>query len=116
MAAVTVNASVPAWAQIIISAHNAVASGSVSHAMRMKSDRYFVWQEDDHNDLKADNIHAERAVSGYTDLFTKREFDPWADSLGTAFDLAGILWEKGGATYEPETGFFHHTWEWTVVG
>ena len=92
-----------------------MAGRAVSHAGRLQSDRYFVWQEEEADDFCADNRHAERAVSGYTDLFTKIEFDPWADALGDAFDAAGILWEKTGTTYEPNTGFFHHTWDWTVV-
>lgn len=116
MAAVTVSAQqIPSWAQIIVTAHNAVASGHVSHAARIESDRYFCWQEDDRNDLNADNAHAERAVTGYTDLFTKREFDPWAEGLETAFDTAGISWQKTGVTYEPDTGFFHHSWDWEVA-
>lgn len=105
----------PAWATAIINAHTSVAPNAVSHAARIKSDRYFVWEEDEGNDLLADNGHAERAVSGYTDLFTKTELDPWADLLGIAFDAAGIAWEKTGVTYEPDTGFFHHSWDWTVV-
>ena len=108
--------SIPAWARILIDAHNAVAPGRVSHAARMKSDRYLVWTEDDRNDLNADNRHAERAVTGVSELFTKQEFDRWEDALGEAFDEAGIFWEKTGVTYEPDTGFFHHTWDWTVAG
>ena len=107
--------TVPAWALTIIAAHNSVASGSVSHAGRMKSDRYFVWTEEDDNDLSADNAHAELAIGGYTDLFTKREFDPWARGIEQAFDAAGISWQKTGVTYEPDTGFFHHSWDWEVL-
>ena len=105
---------VPSWAQKIIAAH-AVSEAVVSHATRMNSNRYFVWQEDDDNDLNADNVHAEKAVSGYTDLFTKIEFDVLAAELEDSFDAHGIAWEKTGVTYEPDTGFFHHTWDWTVV-
>lgn len=109
------NNGVPAWAAEIISAHSFEPDVLVSHAVRMKSYRYFVWQEDDDNDMSADNAHAEKAVTGYTDLFTKIEFDPWADSLEESFDEYGIAWEKTGVTYEPDTGFFHHTWDWQVV-
>ncbi|MFR0798465.1 MAG: hypothetical protein ACLSHJ_06790 [Oscillospiraceae bacterium] len=49
---------------------------AVSHTARLKSERYFVWQEDGSNALSADNGHAEGAVTGTTDLFTKLEFDP----------------------------------------
>ena len=104
----------PAWAETIIGAHTSVASEAVSHAGRLKSNRYFVWTEDGSNDLSADNVHAEQAVTGYSDLFTTREFDPWARQIQDAFDAAGIAWEKTGVTYEQDTGFFHHTWEWEV--
>lgn len=103
----------PTWAAAIIGAHTSVTT-AVSHAARIKSDRYFVWQEDDDNDLNADNVHAERAVTGYTDLFTKREFDPWAGQLEAAFDAAGISWQRTGVSYEPDTGFFHWSWDWEV--
>jgi len=106
---------IPSWAQKIIAAHTFEQNVEVSHAVRMKSLRYFVWQEDDREDLNSDNVHADHAVTGFTDLFTKQEFDPWAERLEAAFDAAGILWEKTGVSFEPDTGFIHHTWDWTVV-
>ena len=114
----------PGWAQIVIAAHLAAASAAssreeeavaVSHAARMQSRRYFCWQEDGGNDLAADNRHDELAVTGYTDLFTEVEFDPAAPALGEAFDAAELAWEYTGCTYEPDTGLFHHTWEWEVA-
>lgn len=101
------------WSDRIISAHLAVTQ-AVSHAARMKSERYFVWQEDGSNDLEANGVHQERAVTGSTDLFTKVEFDPWTEALGRSFDRSGIAWRYLGADYEDETGFFHHTWDWEV--
>lgn len=107
---------IPVWFTIIVEAHNSVARGHVSHYARLLHDsRYFCWTEDDREDLNSDNIHAERAVTGFTDLFTQQECDPWADRLEAAFDAAGILWEKTGVSFEPDTGFIHHTWDWTVV-
>lgn len=103
------------WIDVIVSAHTAVADSNVSHATRMRSDRYFVWDEDERNDLTADNKHAEKAVNGYSDLFTKWEFDAWANEIEDSFDAHGISWEKTGVTYEPDTGFFHHSWEWSVM-
>lgn len=102
------------WYERIINAHLSVTD-VVSHAERIKSDRYFVWQEDGADDLEADGVHAEKAVTGTTDLFTKQEFEPWADALGKAFDEAGILWYLNSIQYEEETGFFHYEWVWTVV-
>ncbi len=102
------------WYDKIIQAHLAVTN-AVSHAERLKSDRYFVWQEDGSNDMTADSVHAERAVTGVTDLYTKTEFDPWAEELGRAFDNAGIFWRLDSIQYEPETGFFHYSWDWEVM-
>lgn len=116
--------SVPSWAQLVIAAHLSAAlevsdreneQVAVSHAARMQSRRYFCWQEDGDNDLTADNKHDELAVTGYTDLFTGLEFDPAVQALGRAFDDAEIAWEYTGASYEPDTGLFHHTWEWEVA-
>ncbi len=71
----------------------------------MKSDRYFVWQEDGANDLEADDLHAERAVTGSTDLFTKQEFDPWKEAFEQALEAAGIAWYYNSFQYEEETDF-----------
>ena len=44
------------WHEKIIAVHLSVTD-QVSHAEHMKSDRYFVWQEDGANDLEADGLH-----------------------------------------------------------
>lgn len=106
---------VPEWAQKMQEILTGIAGRNVSYAKRIKSSRYFVWQDDDAEDLCADNIHAEEAVRGSLDLFTGSAFDRWAREIGPAFDEAGIIWEKTGVTYEPDTGLFHHSWDWTVV-
>ena len=103
-----------AWYDVIIAAHLAVTD-AVSHAKRMKSERYFVWQEDGSNDLTADGAHAERAVQGTTDLFTKREFDPWVEELGESLSSRGVAWYLNSVQYEEDTGFFHYEWVWEVT-
>lgn len=106
--------SIPAWAQTIIAAHTAVTD-QVSHGGRLKSDRYFVWMEGADADFSAGNVHAETAMSGTSDLFTKREFDPWREAIEASFDAAGILWQRIDADYEEDTGFWHFIWDWTVL-
>lgn len=101
------------WYKTIVAAHLSVTD-QVSHAARMKSDRYFVWQEDGANDLNAGSRHQERAVTGRTDLFTKLEFDPWADALGEALSDRCVAWSLLGVDYEEDTGFYHYTWDWEV--
>lgn len=102
------------WYEKIIAAHRKVTD-AVSHAERLSSDRYFVWQEDGYSGLAADDIHAERAVTGYTDFFTKEEFDPWADALCSAFEQYGIAYDLRIIQYEEDTGFFHYTWDWEIA-
>ena len=102
------------WYEQIIDAHLAVTE-AVSHAKRLKSQRYFVWQEDGANDLLAGGCHVERGVTGRTDLYTKKEFDPWAEELGKAFSAAGIAWSLVDVDFEPDTGFYHHSWDWEVA-
>ena len=66
-------------------------------------------------DLRAGNGHAEGAVTGVTDLFTKVELDPWAEALGESFSSRGISWELRDIQYEEDTGFYHYTWDWEVL-
>lgn len=103
------------WYEKIVKAHTAVTE-EVSHGERVKSQRYFVWQEDGADDFEADGIHAEKAMTGTTDLFTKQEFDPWRDDLEAALDAdPDITWSLISVQYELETGYWHYEWEWTVT-
>lgn len=102
------------WYERIIACHTSVTD-AVSHCARMKSDRYFVWQEDSRNDLVVGDRHAEKAMEGTTDLYTKQEFDPWADEFEAALDADGtIAWYLNSTQYEEETGFHHYEWVWQV--
>ena len=102
------------WHETIIDVHLAVTD-QVSHAEHMKSDRYFIWQEDGENVLLAGNFRAERAVTGSTDLYTKNEFDPWKEEFESALDAAGLPWSYNSFQYEEGTGFYHHEWYWEVI-
>lgn len=104
------------WQEKIISAHTRVTN-AVSHYRKMKSDRYFVWQEENSNDLEAESVHAERAIRGTTDLFTKIENDPWALAFEQAMEETnGIAWFLNSIQYEEQTGFIHTEWVWEVLG
>lgn len=102
------------WYETIVAAHREVTD-RVSHWKRLKSERYFVWQEDGANDLDANNGHVEKAVTGSTDLFTKLEFDPWVDALEDALSGYGIAWKLVSVDYEEVTGFTHYSWDWEVL-
>ena len=103
-----------AWYDAIIAAHAAVTD-AVSHGQRLKSSRYFVWQEDGTNDLAADDRHVEGAVTGTTDLFTKLEFDPWAEALSRSLSEHGVAWALNSVQFEEDTRFWHYEWAWEVV-
>lgn len=103
------------WFEKIIAAHTAITD-QVSHARRLQSDRYFVWQEEGESALMADGMHAETAVTGTTDLFTKQEFDPWKEAFEQSLDASRhIAWSLNASEYEEDTGFFHYEWLWTVI-
>lgn len=103
------------WFERIIKAHLEVTD-EVRHSERIKDrDRYIVWQEDGANDLLAGGRHAEQAVTGRSDLFTKQEFDPWSEALGRAFSRNGIAWSLVTVDYEEDTGFYHYSWDWEVT-
>lgn len=97
----------------LIAAHTAVTD-AVSHGTRLRSSRYFVWQEDGSNDLIADGRHVEKAMTGTTDLFTRIEFDPWKEQFEESLDAHGICWELNSVQYEPDTGYWHWEWAWEV--
>lgn len=102
------------WYERIIACHTAVTN-AVSHAKRLKSDRYFVWMEDGRNDFKSGNHHAEKAVEGTTDLYTKTEFDPWAAQFEAALDADGsIAWYLNLTDYDEDSGLWHYEWVWQV--
>lgn len=102
------------WYERIVAAHTAVTD-QVSHAKRLDSDRYFVWQEEGSDDLVLNGRHAERGQTGTTDLYTKLEFDPWKAQFERALDAAeGITWRLNSTQYDEGTGFFHYEWVWGV--
>ena len=101
------------WEKKIIDAHLAVTN-QVSHAKRLNSDRYFVWQEEGAEDLILNGRHLEKGQRGTTDLYTKIEFDPWKAQFETALDAAHIPWYLNSTQYEEDTGFFHYEWVWGV--
>lgn len=102
------------WYERIVAVHTAVTT-NVSHFDQMQSDRYFVWQEDGNNDFEANGQHVEQAVTGTTDLYTKQEFDPWADAFEAALNADGtIAWSLNSVQREEDTGFIHYEWEWQV--
>lgn len=101
------------WYERIIAAHTAVTS-AVSHGKRLKSERYFVWQEEGRDDLEANGRHIEKMQRGRTNLYTKLEFDPWKEAFEHSLNGGGIAWRLNSSQFEEETGFWHFEWVWGV--
>lgn len=101
------------WVDTIIAAHREVTD-LVSHGGRLKSDRYFVWQEDGAADFIANGRRAEKAMTGSSDLFSKIELDPWREAFETAMDMYGIAWQLDSVHFEIDTGFWHWKWTWGI--
>lgn len=99
------------WYEEVIAVHKAVTD-AVSHGQRLKSSRYFVWQEDGADDFTAGNRHVEKAVTGSTDLFTKREFDPWKDEFEASLNNSRLSWRLESVQFEEDAGFWHYEWVW----
>lgn len=103
------------WYEKIIAVHTAVTD-AVSHGGRMKSDRYFVWQEDRRTDLNADGKHGLKIIIGATDLYSKLEFDPWAQIFEELLEKQiDISWAYVGTEYEERTGLWRQEWTWEIA-
>lgn len=101
------------WQDRVVAAHTAVTD-QVSRYRRMKSDRYFVWQEDNGEILYAEGGQGERVIRGTTDLFTRIPDDPWIEELEASLTAARIAWYRNSTQYEEETGIIHTEWVWEV--
>ena len=101
------------WYEKIIEALTTITD-KVGHGEHLKGSRYFVWQEDGTNDLYGGNRHAEKAMTGTIDLYSKTEFDPWVETLGDVLEEAGIPYYLNSIQFEPETKYWHWEWVWTV--
>lgn len=76
---------------------------------------YGIWQEDGSVQYDANNKAAETSLSGYTDYFTKTEYDPVVDSIMEAFRANNFLWRLESVQYEEETGLIHYEFVWEVL-
>lgn len=104
------------WYECIIAVHRAVTD-QVSHGGRLKSRRYFVWQEAKPRDFIADGVHCERVHRGSSSLYTTQEFDPWAEKFEQAMNgQSNIAWKcEGKWPDEADTHLWHYEWSWEVT-
>lgn len=71
---------------------------------------YLVFGEDGGNDLNADDHHAERAVEGTVDLFTRDNTGREIARVEQALEESGDAWYYASTQYETDTGLLHHEW------
>ena len=76
---------------------------------------YIVWAEDDRIDLKAGNIHAEKAWQGTLDFFTHTEFDSGFGYIEALFDAKGFSWRFESVQFEEDTDLIHYEWVWSYA-
>lgn len=76
---------------------------------------YGVYSEDGANDLVADNVHAERAVEGTVDYFTRDDTLAAQPVIEAALITAGCAWYLNSVQLENDTGYIHLEWVFQVI-
>lgn len=75
---------------------------------------YIIWSEDGSNDLKAGNVHAERAWTGVIDLYANDEDNPLVRGISEVLEEIGAAYNLVSVDYEEETGLIHYSWDWEL--
>lgn len=76
---------------------------------------YIVWAEDSENPFFADEQHAETAIQGTIDLYTRDEDDPLRLSIPSALNNLTCAWYLNSVQYEEETDLIHVEWVFEVM-
>lgn len=76
---------------------------------------YIVWAEDSENPFFADEQHAETAIQGTIDLYTRDEDDPLKQAIPGALNGLTCVWYLNSVQYEEETGLIHTEWVFEVM-
>ena len=72
---------------------------------------YGVYTPDGANDLEADDTHAEQAITGTVDYFTRTDGTAVKAAIETALDtVVGLAWRLESVQYESDTGYLHFEW------
>lgn len=73
-----------------------------------------VYAEDGANDLYGDDKHAEKAVEGTVDYYTRDGSGTPQATIETALNNGQIAWYLNSVDFEPETGYVHYEWVFQV--
>jgi len=71
---------------------------------------YGVYAEDGANDLEANDKHAEKAIVGTVDYFTRNDTGAPKAVIEAALDASGAAWSLNSIQFEEDTGFIHYEW------
>ena len=69
-----------------------------------------VYAEDGANDLEAGDIHAEKAIQGTIDYYTRDDSGAPQTTIETALNNGQIAWYLNSIQFEDDTGFIHYEW------
>lgn len=75
-----------------------------------------VWAEDSENTLFANGKHAERAIQGTIDYFTRSDDGAAMATIEAALDSINIAWYLNSIQFEDDTGFLHYEWIFECFG
>ena len=73
-----------------------------------------VYAEDGANNLRCDDIHAEHAVEGTVDYYTRDDSGAPQTTVETALNNGQIAWYLNSIQFEEDTGFIHYEWVFQV--
>lgn len=77
---------------------------------------YGVYTPDGATDLEADDQHAEKAITGTVDYFTRSDGGTEKALIETALDgVEGLAWSLNSVQYENDTGYLHLEWAFEVA-
>lgn len=72
---------------------------------------YGVYTPDGANDLEADDRHAEKAITGTVDYFTRSDGGTVKATVEAALEtVEGLAWKLNSVQYERDTGYLHLEW------
>lgn len=75
---------------------------------------YLIWAEDGDNGDYGENQMMNQAITGTSDYFTKKEYDPAVDKIQEIHNSLGMSWHLNSVQYEDETGLIHYEWGWEI--
>ena len=73
-----------------------------------------VYAEDAANDLYGDDVHAEHAIEGTVDYYTRDDSGAAKTTIESVLDNGRIAWYLNSIQFEEDTGYIHYEWVFQV--